>query len=706
MVPCRDFLYPLFETISSEKHPEIHYFYAVQFFYPIFLLAGLTLLIPILIHLFNLRRYKTVFFSHTRLLKNLQLHSQKQAQVKYKLLLALRLLFLICLILAFAQPYWSNSNKMSQQTAINVFYIDNSQSMSLRNGQKSLFESAKENALKLIAASSGKFLILSNDAPYSYHTINKLQAISAIQQLPLSTQQKTSTQVLSELRGLLQEDAQTKAVLYYISDFQQYGFSSQLRPDLLQDIQFNGIKIQQSKVANVYIDTAYFESPMLQTEQSNRLIVRSKYYGSPPKEKSILQLYVNGIVKSAATPSFDDRDEHTDTLSFQINKPEWQRISLCLNDQQVHFDDTFLIAAKPNAALSVLWLNEGPKNIFIQAALKSYNGFNVKECAVNNPPQSVDAFNLILFNGVKNIAASWAKVLLQALQNGQNVCIFLDSHAPIAALNQDLKQLIDIDVLGLDTQAQKISQIQTEHRLIKDMFEHLPDNVQLPFSKRHISIRAGLNANQQTIFSFSNGDPFFAAYSIGKGQLFIGTSNPDPAEGNFQSSYFFVPFLYQMAHLAKGNYIYALSAGQKEPIFIDRRNEGEQNLLHLRGNGIDAIPAQKAEGMGIKIYPAALKLNSGFYNISNNQLDSNIIAVNQNRKESVLAVWSLNELEKNWSGPQIKWQETDGEHLAIQANKISTFPLWKLCTILALIILGFESYLLIRKQQNKHTITT
>ena len=579
--------------------------------------------------------------------------------------------------------------------------------MSLRNGQKSLFEAAKENALKLIAASSGKFLVLSNDPPYSYQAINKQQAMNAIHQLQLSAHQKNTTQVLSEVQGLLQDEAGTNAVLYYISDFQRYGFNDTSNANLLQHIEFNGVKIKQgTAAANLYIDTAYFESPMLQTEQSNRLIVRSKYYGAEPKEQHVIQLYVNGELKSAATPTFDKNNEHTDSLSFQINSPEWQRISLCLNDQQVHFDDTFLIAAKPNTALSVLWLNEGPKNIFIQAALKSYSGFKVNELAVNHPPQTVAAYNLILFNGVKNISATWAKVLLEAVQNGQNVCLFLDTHAPIATLNQGLKQLIDIDVIGLDSQAQQISQIQTEHRLVKDMFEHMPDNVQLPFSKRHLSIKAGLNANQQSIFSFSNGDPFFAAYPIGKGQLFIGTGNPDPAEGNFQSSYFFVPFLYQMAQLTKGNYIYAINSEQKEPIYVEGNNGATQNLLHIQGNGLDMIPAQKAEGMGVQISLNAIKLPTGFYAIHQQANDSSIIAVNQSRKESDLAVWSLRELQKNWSGPQIKWQETDNEHLAIQANKISAFPLWKLCAILALVILGFESYLLIRKQQNKHTITT
>jgi len=55
----------------------------VSFLYPLFLVAGVSLVIPVLIHLFNLRKYKTVLFPHTRFLKNIQLNSRKQSQIRY-----------------------------------------------------------------------------------------------------------------------------------------------------------------------------------------------------------------------------------------------------------------------------------------------------------------------------------------------------------------------------------------------------------------------------------------------------------------------------------------------------------------------------------------------------------------------------------------------------------------------------------------------
>ncbi|HYD23068.1 MAG TPA: BatA domain-containing protein, partial [Flavipsychrobacter sp.] len=141
----------------------------MSFLYPLFLVAGLALAIPVLIHLFNLRRYKTVYFPHTRFLKNIQLRSQKQSQVRYKWLLALRLLFLAALILAFAQPFFFGTDKRDTKR-IQAIYIDNSGSMSLKKDARRLVDMAKEAARRQIrnAAPGTKFVLLTNDGPVSY----------------------------------------------------------------------------------------------------------------------------------------------------------------------------------------------------------------------------------------------------------------------------------------------------------------------------------------------------------------------------------------------------------------------------------------------------------------------------------------------------------------------------------------------------------
>lgn len=679
----------------------------MQFLYPIFLIAGLTLLIPILIHLFNLRRYKTVLFPHTRFLKNLQLHSRKQSQVRYKWLLAARLLFLLFLILAFAQPFLAQKNNAGQKSNLSAIYIDNSQSMSLRNGQRSLLDIAKENALHLIQANTGPFLILSNDKPYSYKALSRQQAIDAVNSVQLSSNSKNSTQVLTELQSIIQDDPSEMVDLYYCSDFQQHHFSSSPDINLLRHIRFNGVQIPQVKAQNIYIDTAFFESPVLQIGQSNRLIVRSKYYGEDaPKETSVLQLWVDGSVKSAATPVFNEKKEHYDTLSFQINDAGWQKIVLTLNDAHIHFDDSFSIAARSTPDLSVLLINESQQNVYIQAALRSYSGFKVTEQGKNNLPNDCSKYNLILLNGLGTFDDHLSNTLIKALQNGQNVCLFIEPNAPVSAINTGLKRIADIQIQGLDTAAQSVATVQSESRLVKDMFEHIPENVQLPYTKNHYQIKAGLSANQQSILSFRNGDPFFAVYSPYKGQLYFCAGPIDAQSGNFQSSYFFVPFLYQMASLAKGNSIFSIVGGQKQAIYINQSTNGEQHLMHLIGNGIDAIPPQRAEGMGVQVFVGAIAQKPGFYYLSSGNTDSTLVAVNMNRSESNLAVWVMDDLKKNWSGKNISWQEADAEHPVLSAKQQYSFPLWKLCTILALLMLGIETYLLSKNLSKQDKITT
>lgn len=676
-------------------------FGAVQLLYPIFLIAGLSLLIPIIIHLFNLRRYKTVFFPHTRFLKNLQLHSKKQSQVRYKWLLAARLLFLLFLIFAFAQPYFAHK-KENNQAEITAIYIDNSQSMSLRDGQRSMLDLAKEQALQLLQNQAGKYLILSNDKPASYTALSSLKAIDALNAIQLSPRAKNNKQVLTELQSML--GTNENASLYYLSDFQQNDFATAPEEKLLHNIRFNGVQIEQKNPQNIYIDTAFFESPVIQTGQNNKLIVRTKYSGDKPKTATVVQMSVDGKIKSAATPVFTDNDTHTDTLSFSVNNANWQKIILSLNDGKVAFDDSFFIAARSSPDLSVLLINDGAANPYLLAALRSYSGFKITETSINNIPTDTKAFNLILVSELDNLNSNLSSLLQKALANGQNVCLFFKENASLSSINLGLKPIADIELTRFDTTAQNVATMQTESRLIKDMFERMPDNVQLPFAQNHYQIKAGLSANQQAVFSFRNGDPFLAQYNFSEGQLHLCATPPNERNGNFQSSYFFVPFLYQMASLANSNHIFAIEAGQKESILVKQKNENAQGLLHIRREGIDVIPAQRAEGMGIRVAVGEAIQEQGFYELSfGNEQERTIVGVHVSRTESDLAVWNIRDLKKNWNGKNIFWQAANSQNKIEKTKNNASFPLWKLCSILALLMLGIETYLLSKNLRKTNT---
>src|ERR1700750_1697005 len=99
----------------------------MHFLYPAFLFALLSLAIPVLIHLFNFRRYQKVYFSNVQFLKEIQEQQSSRRNLKERLILAARLLALFFLVLAFAKPFIPGpqaAHRGSQRT-VSVF-VDNS----------------------------------------------------------------------------------------------------------------------------------------------------------------------------------------------------------------------------------------------------------------------------------------------------------------------------------------------------------------------------------------------------------------------------------------------------------------------------------------------------------------------------------------------------------------------------------------------------
>ena len=122
----------------------------MYFLYPAFLFALLSLTIPVVIHLFNFRKYKKVYFSNVQFLKEVQERQASRRNLKERLILAARLLALLFLILAFARPYIpgaQNANAGKQQV-ISVF-VDNSYSMETLNREGSLLDEAKRRAKEI-----------------------------------------------------------------------------------------------------------------------------------------------------------------------------------------------------------------------------------------------------------------------------------------------------------------------------------------------------------------------------------------------------------------------------------------------------------------------------------------------------------------------------------------------------------------------------
>ena len=370
-----------------------------------------------------------MLFPHTRFLKNIQLNSRKQSQVRYKWLLATRLLFLAALILAFAQPFLNKHNKKEAANKLQVIYLDNSYSMSAKKGARSVLDIARDAAARQVkhAAPGTRFVLLTNARPMDYRAAPADKVLNELYATDVSASSKTVGQVLATVQSTMQNDGSGGADVYYYSDFQQNAFPEIPEKALMQNITFYGLPVQTEEAADIYIDTAFLTTPVLQTGKNNLLVVRTRLEGKAPKENPVLSLVINGQVKSAASLDFSGKQAagvSEDTLSFQANDANWQKIELTVNDAGMRFDDTFRITARSSPNLSVLVLNEGQPNPYIQAAFRAYNGFRLNQVGVAAAPKDWKEYNLVILNGITHIDDPLGKALNAALQQGQTICIF------------------------------------------------------------------------------------------------------------------------------------------------------------------------------------------------------------------------------------------------------------------------------------------
>ena len=109
--------------------------------------------IPILIHLLSRLRINKVEFSTVRFIKQLETSSIRKVQIQKILLLLLRVLALASLVMMMAQPVTQGFMPgwlAAEQDARLVIIIDNSASMTVKDGEKTFLDRSKNETMALV----------------------------------------------------------------------------------------------------------------------------------------------------------------------------------------------------------------------------------------------------------------------------------------------------------------------------------------------------------------------------------------------------------------------------------------------------------------------------------------------------------------------------------------------------------------------------
>lgn len=676
------------------------------FLFPLFLIAASAVLIPVIIHLVNLRRYKRELFPNVRFLKQLRIVSKSSAKLHRRWLLLTRILFLLALVTAFAQPFFKSSGNDTPPTeVVQVLYIDNSYSMSASKDGQPLLAWAKNEASKLISSGTpaSRYIVLSNDHLFLSQTLNAEEAQKAINQIALSYKTVSLNQIKDLLLardGVLTQNEQQH--LYIFSDFQKATMETgNTVSDSLKNLHVFLVPLSANDLQNIFIDSAGIVSSENIKSSNKTIYFRVNREQSASEQTVPIRIWVNSQMQKASAVTFGKGQRQlTDSFHFQASENAWTNISFTVTDPALSFDDTFRMVAHVPVGYSALILSsDGKINPYLQAAFSSMPGVRLKALPTEQyRAEEAHENSLIILQNGDDLDEYLADNLKSALAEGCNILIFPGNNPRPEALNRRLKKLGDIQLQPLDTSRMQAILLQQEHPLIKGIFSSIPEQIQLPIAYNHFPVTADLSANEQDIMSFADGSPLLAAFHLEQGQLFLVTSALNGESSNFPLSYFFAPLLYRMTVPTAADKQFLTTVGSASPIWLPNTSSGGtiNNIWHIYRGEKDWIPAQKSTGKGIALYAGQALAQPGFYNISqaNETTDSFSIGVNTNPLESHLATQSEKALLAAFPGASVSWldAQTISQHGWITPR--TTFPLWKICVLLALACLLVETWFL------------
>lgn len=684
----------------------------MNFTYPAFLFALSAIVIPIVIHLFNFRKFKTVYFSNVRFLKEVKQETQAKSKLKHLLVLAARILAIIFLVFAFAQPFISVQNKkvLAGNKAISIF-IDNSFSMDAINKNGTLLDEAKKRAKEIISAykSTDRFQLLTNDFEGKHQRlVNKEEFTELLDDVKISSAIRNVAEIVSRQTDLLQHRSNEIKIAYLISDFQKSIVNSaQIKNDT--SIAFNFIPLAAAQKNNVYIDTCWFETPIRQYNQIEKLHVRIKNVSDKAVEKNSIKLFINNIQKTPASFNIDKESETEVVLSFASKEPGMQQCRIELNDYPVTFDDKFYFSFNVAKNIPILCINSSSTDItksespYLNKLFGADSLFVLKNVFENKLDYSTLSNNkLIVLNELKTISSGLAQELKRFMSNGGSVLVFPNS---LSDLNSYKEFLMTTNVNyfeRLDTVNTKVDKINLDHNIYKDVFEKKTfnaTNLNFPIVSKHYVISKNTHSNEEYLLKLQNGDIFLSKYDVEKGKLYLSSVPLNPNFSNFAKHSIFVPTLYKIGMYSQTTEPLFYTIGSDETIESTTVLTGE-NVYHIRGenNNFDVIPEHKVMDSKTEILVHNQITNAGNYSLLAGKDLITGVSFNFNRKESDLSCYTTDELKEQLSKNNLNnfkvllagAQSLKQSLMEIEQGK----KLWKFCIILALLFLAVEVLLL------------
>lgn len=642
----------------------------MQFKHPEFLYALFLLLIPIIVHLFQLRRFQKEYFTNVEFLKKVQLQTRKSSQLKKWLTLLARLMAIAAVVIAFAQPFIPHSQEALQPTE-RIIYIDNSFSLQQKGEQGELLKQGIQQILKNLPDDQ-QVTVLTNDEVYHHENLNALK--NELLDIDYSSTDDSFKTIALRVQNLIDQKKTTQKQFIAISDFQEKNLKE--LPNFPKEVEVQLIPLRGNQQVNFSIDSVYISADSHDNSELEVQVSASK-----ENEESIpVSLYRKDKLIAKSSVGFDHDARATTTFSLNEIGDDFEG-RVVIEDRSLKFDNTAYFSLQKAEKVKVVVINGDKKKGAFLKRIYSRPEFdwreeNYRELDFNT---LTDA-HFIVLNELEVIPNGLENILSKHLEKGGSISMIPARKIDINSYNKLLNQLHAPLYSDYSIDELKITSINFGHPLYSNVFDGEVENFQYP------KVEAKLNtslAGSSSILSFNDGTPFL--WESNRVYMFASPINIE--ESNFTRSPLVAPTFYNMAiqSLKLPQLSYTIGKFNEVVVPVDLKKD---EVVHLENESDNFIPQQRRLSNRVELKLQDLPEKAGTYQLMLKNQKIGQLSFNNDRSENELVFSDLSEFPEAHIHKNIK------EFFTAEINKNQVDYLWKWFVIFALIFLIAEVLLL------------
>ncbi|NIJ54880.1 BatA domain-containing protein [Dyadobacter arcticus] len=678
----------------------------MSFLFPSFLWGLLAVSVPIAIHIFNFRRTKRVYFTNVAFLKAVETKTRSVRQIKHWLVLASRILAVTCLALAFAQPFLPAESKVAiDKKGITSLYLDNSMSMETELNNKRYLDIATGRLSELLGIfkNATSLQLITNDFSAQEQGLYPAEKLrDRLTTIGLSNTPRTLDQIYKRQENLVaRHQSSGKNQFFWFSDFQKStaGNLSELKADTTNQLFL--VPVQAEVEKNVFVDSAWLNTPFIRELQNNILFVKVSNSGKEEAKNVVLKLSLDNTQASTASVNVPANGTATAKFNFNLKGKGFKKGQITFDDFPVTFDNDYYFVLNSSPLIRVLHIY-GEKfsgnyieNVYDNDSLFSLQSFS----AQNVDPGLIKSSDLVILESVASLSGTLPQDLQDFVRKGGSLAI-----VPPVSPNADNygRFLSGFGINGLNSTGNaspaliEIAAPDRNNPFFSDVFEE--------------SVRQEINLNLpsaspvwswgntgQLLLAMRDGQTYLNQVSAGNGKVYLVAAPLNPQFGSMAQHAIFVPIMYKIAassvRAQRTSYTF-----DENPISLTINDAGPNPVFKLRRNKTELIPVQRITGNQLLLeIPEGDQLGegltAGYYELVNGTKTEQIIALNHNNAESKLQYFSPDELRAVFAGQKnvqvFDRIDDDAFSTAFEQQNMGT-TLWKYFLYAALFFLLLE----------------